>query len=91
MALAFRLYDQINEAEIDVKPLVSYAIGYEAREAHGRAEGIAEHPKAIIRRLMLRLDAAQVAELLGLGVEEIQRIALDGNSKAPRIPHIQRI
>jgi len=40
---------------------------------------------------MLRLDAARVAELLGLGVEEIQRIALDGNSKAQRIPDIQRI
>jgi len=66
-------------AEIDVKRLPSYAIGFEAGEAEGRAE----QQKAVIRQLLLRLDPAQVAELLGLSADEVQRIASQQETRQP--------
>jgi hypothetical protein len=59
--------------EIDIKRLPSYAIGFEAGE--GEARGRATENQAIARRLLLRFDAAQVADLLGVGVDEVERMA----------------
>jgi flagellar biosynthesis/type III secretory pathway protein FliH len=73
--------------EIDVKRLPSYAIGFEAGAAEGRAEGKAEgqaeQKTAIIRQLLLRLDPAQVAELLGLSADEVQGIADQQETRQP--------
>ena len=78
------LQAQVQEAEkmlteIDIKRLPSYAIGFEAGEAEGEARGEARgraaEKQAIARRLLQRFDATQVADLLGLGVDEVERMA----------------
>ena len=45
--------------QVDIKRLPSYSIGHDDGEAE------------IVRRLLVRLDAAQVADLLGLSPEEV--------------------
>lgn len=47
--------------QIDIKRLPSYALGFEDGEATGEAQ--------IVRRLLARLDAAEVADLPGLTPE----------------------
>ena len=69
---------QVQEAQrmltqVDIKRLPSYAIGFEDGEAIGEAE--------IVRRLLARLDAAEVAELLGMTPEEVARIAAAGEAQ----------
>jgi hypothetical protein len=69
---------QVQEAQrmltqVDIKRLPSYAIGFEDGEAIGEAE--------IVRRLLARLDAAEVAELLGMTPEELARIAATGEAQ----------
>ena len=71
--------------EIDIKWLPSYALGFEAGEirgevrgradgeARGRASGATEK-QAIVRELLRRFDAAQIADLLGLSANEVERI-----------------
>lgn len=51
--------------QIDIKRLPSYALGFEDGEATGEARGEAQ----IVRRLLARLDAAEVADLPGLTPE----------------------
>jgi hypothetical protein len=78
------LQAQVKEAEkmlteIDIKRLPSYAIGFEAGEiageAHGEARGRAREKQAIVRQLLRRFDTAQIADLLGLSVDEVERLA----------------
>jgi hypothetical protein len=57
--------------EVDIKRLPSYSIGYEDGEARGEAQ--------MVRRLLARLDTAQVAELLGLSREQVVAIAAAGD------------
>ena len=82
---------QVVEAErmltqVDIKQLPSYVIGFEdgeARgEARGKAEGKAESELAIVRRLLSRFDSSEVAELLGISVEDVQRIEKSGPDTA---------
>ncbi len=61
--------------EIDIKRLPSYALGFEAGEAIGEAQGSAIQKQAIVRQLLRRFDAAQVAKVLQLSVDEVERIA----------------
>ncbi len=65
--------------DIDIKRLPSYELGPEAGEAvgeaRGEARGSAMQKQAIVRQLLRRFDAAQVAEVLQLSVDEVQRIA----------------
>jgi hypothetical protein len=61
--------------QVDVKQLPSYAIGYEDGEARGEA--------LIVRRLLTRLDAGEVAALLGLSTEDVARIVATGNADNP--------
>ncbi len=63
---------QVVEAErmltqIDIKQLPSYVIGFEDGEVRGEA--------VIVRRLLARFDAEEVAALLGLNAEHVARIA----------------
>ena len=57
--------------QIDIKQLPSYVIGFEDGEARGEARGEA----VIVRRLLARFDAEEVAALLGLDAEHVARIA----------------
>jgi hypothetical protein len=61
--------------QVDIKRLPSYSIGYEDGEARGEAQ--------IVRRLLARLDAGQVAELLGLSREAVDAIAAQGDAPEP--------
>jgi hypothetical protein len=81
------LRTQVAEAQrmltqIDIKKLPSYGIGFEdgeaAGEARGEARGAVKGQAAIVRRLLTRLESAEVAQLLGLSVEEVERIATAG-------------
>ena len=78
------LQAQVKEAEkmltqVDVKRLPSYAIGFEhgeaAGEARGEARGEAQTQREIVLRLLQRFDAAEVADLLGMAADEVQRVA----------------
>lgn len=61
--------------QVDVKRLPSYAIGFEDGEAAGEARGEAQTQREIVLRLLQRFYAAEVAELLGMAADEVQRIA----------------
>jgi predicted transposase YdaD len=65
--------------QVDIKRLPSYSIGYEDGEAEGEARGEAH----IVRRLLARLDAGQVAELLGLSRSRVEAIAAQGEPADP--------
>lgn len=74
------LQAQVKEAEkmltqVDVKRLPSYAIGFEDGEARGEARGEAQTQREIVLRLLQRFDAAEVADLLGMATDEVQRVA----------------
>ena len=64
--------------QVDVKRLPSYKIGFEdgeeTGEARGEARGTRQGEAQIVRRLLTRLDAAEVADLLGLTPEEVAEI-----------------
>ena len=71
------LKPQVTEAQrmltqVDIKQLPSYSIGYEDGDATREAQ--------IVRRLLTRLSAAQVADLLGLSAEDVERIAATGDT-----------
>jgi predicted transposase YdaD len=75
---------QVEEAErmltqIDIERLPSYVIGLERGESRGESRGLergrAVEKRAIVRRLLARMDAAEVAGLLGLSLEDVTRIA----------------
>ena len=71
---------QVREAQrmltqVDIKQLPSYLIGFEDGEASGEARGELRTQALIARRLLRRLQAAEVAELLGMTAEEVERIA----------------
>ncbi|WP_295390510.1 hypothetical protein [uncultured Thiodictyon sp.] len=61
--------------QVDIKQLPSYSIGYD--------DGDATREALIVRRLLTRLDAGEVAELLGLSTEDVQRIAAKGDADKP--------
>ena len=61
--------------QVDIKQLPSYLIGFEDGEARGEARGELRAQALIARRLLRRLQAAEVAELLGMTAEEVERIA----------------
>ncbi len=65
--------------QIDIKRLPSYTLGFEDGEATGEARGEARGEAQIVLRLLMRLDAAEVADLLGLPPEEVARIAAADN------------
>jgi len=80
---------QVREAQrmltqVDIKQLPSYLIGFEDGEASGEARGELRTQALIARRLLRRLQAAEVAELLGMTAEEVERIAAGagGDSQA---------
>jgi predicted transposase YdaD len=72
--------------QVDIKKLPSYTLGFEdgeatgeARgEARGEALGEARGQAAVVRRLLSQLDVQEVARLLGLSVDEVERIAAVG-------------
>jgi len=79
---------QIEEAErmltqIDIERLASYVIGMERGEIHGEGLGLgrglergrAIEKRLIVRRLLARMDVAEVAGLLGMSPEDVTRIA----------------
>ena len=71
---------QVAEAErmltqVDIKQLPSYSIGYEDGESTGEA--------LIVRRLLTRLSAGEVADLLGLSTGDVERIAARGDPDKP--------
>lgn len=86
------LRTQVEEAErmltqVDIERLPSYLIGMERGESRGleRGErrgvelGRAVEKRIIVRRLLARMDAAEVAGLLGLSLEDVTRIAAQGD------------
>ena len=78
------LKPQVMEAQrmltqVDIKQLPSYSIGYEDGETTGEARGEA----LIVRRLLTRLNAGEVADLLGLSAEDVERIAAAGDADKP--------
>jgi len=72
--------------EIDIESLPSFSLGFERSEKKGVEEGLEkgverdmEKGKAqVVRRLLSRLGVAEVSELLGLSVEDVQRMAAVG-------------
>ncbi|WP_200239860.1 hypothetical protein [Thiohalocapsa halophila] len=75
------LQAQIKEAEkmltqVDVKRLPSYQLGYE--------DGEAKNQRQVVRQLLCQLDASRVAELLGLDIAEVERIASAQDDDATR-------
>ena len=75
---------QVVEAErmltqVDIKQLPSYSIGYEDGESTGEARGEA----LIVGRLLTRLSAGEVADLLGLSAADVERIAARSDSDKP--------
>ncbi len=67
---------QIQEAErmlteIDIESLPSFGIGFERGEKRGEKRGEAR----VVRRLLSRHGVAEVSRLLGLSVEEVERLA----------------
>ena len=58
--------------QVDIKQLPSYSIGFEDGESTGEA--------LIVRRLLARLNAGEVADLLGLSAAEVERIAAKGDA-----------
>ena len=73
--------------QVDVKRLPSYTIGFEdgeeTGEARGEARGTRQGEAQIVRRLLARLDAAEVADLLGLTPEEVAEIVAKGGEGSP--------
>jgi len=61
--------------QVDIRKLPSYSIGFEDGEADGEAKGEAKAQAQIVRRLLARIDAAEVGRLLGLSPQEVERIA----------------
>ena len=69
--------------EVDIERLPSFGIGHERGEAKGEAVGEARGEargqelatQQIVKRLLTRMEAAQVAELLDLEFETVKRIA----------------
>ncbi|NBC13675.1 MAG: hypothetical protein GVY09_10080 [Gammaproteobacteria bacterium] len=74
--------------QVDVKRLPSYQLGYEDGEARGaargEARGAANTQRHVVRQLLAQLDASRVAELLGLDIAEVQRIAAAQDGDAAR-------
>jgi len=82
------LQAQVKEAEhmlteIDVERLPSFAIGFERGEEKGKEEGREEGKTQVVRRLLSRLGTAEVSELLGLSVAEVERMAAAGGDEDP--------
>jgi hypothetical protein len=84
------LKPQVEEAErmltqIDIERMPSYVIGLERGESRGleRGErlglerGRAVEKRLIVRQLLARMDAAEVAGLLGLSPDDVSRIAAE--------------
>ena len=73
--------------QVDIIKLPSYSIGFEDGEAdgeaRGEAKGEAKGQALIVRRLLARIDAAEVGRLLGLSPEEVERIAAPGGDAVP--------
>ena len=69
--------------QVDVKRLPSYTIGFEDGEETGEARGTRQGEAQIVRRLLARLDAAEVADLLGLTPEEVAEIVAKGGEGSP--------
>ena len=83
------LQAQVKEAEkmltqVDVKRLPSYQLGYEDGAARGEARGAAKTQRHVVRQLLAQLDASRVAELLGLDLAEVERIAAAQDGDATR-------
>ena len=66
---------------------VPYWIGFEdgegTGEARGEARGTRQGEAQIVRRLLERLDLAEVADLLGLTPEEVAEIVAKGGEVSP--------
>ncbi len=74
---------QIKEAErmlteIDIESLPSCSLGFERGAEEGWKEGREEGEAQVVRRLLNRLGAAEVSKLLGLSVEDVERMAAAG-------------
>ena len=72
--------------QIDIEQLPSFAIGFERGEEKGEEKGMEkgmekgkeEGEARIVRRLLNRLGVTEVSKLLGLSVEDVERIAMAG-------------
>ncbi len=58
----------------------SYQLGYQ----DGAARGAAKTQQHVVRQLLSQLDASRVAELLGLDLAEVERIAAAQDNDATR-------
>jgi predicted transposase YdaD len=83
------LRPQIEEAErmltqIDIERMPSYVIGLERGERLGERLGLelgrAVEKRHIVRRLLTRMDVAEVAGLLGLSADDVTRIAAEDDA-----------
>jgi len=86
------LQEQIEEAEhmlteIDIESMPFFSIGFERGEEKGREEGEEkgmEKGKAqVVRRLLSRHGVVEVSKLLGLSVEEVERLTAVGGDEDP--------
>lgn len=82
-----KLQRQVQEAEkmltqVDVKRLPSYAIGFEDGEARGEARGRAQTQRDVVLSLLRRFNSAEIADLLGMDVDEVRRISAAGDAGA---------
>jgi hypothetical protein len=62
---------------------VPYWIGFEDGEGTGEARSTRQGEAQIVRRLLERLDLAEVADLLGLTPEEVAEIVAKGGEVSP--------
>lgn len=69
--------------QVDVKRPPSYKIGFEDGEETGEARCTRPGEAQIVRRLLARLDATKVADLLGLTPEEVADIVTKGGEGSP--------
>lgn len=65
--------------QVDIKQLPSYSIGFEDGESTGEARGEA----LFVCRLLTRLNAGEVADLLGLSAADVERIVARGDHDKP--------
>ncbi len=62
--------------QVDIKPFPAY----ELDDRDDQADGVAGEKRAIVRRLLNRLDITQVAILLEVSIDDVKRIVANGDA-----------
>lgn len=65
--------------QVDMKSSPFYGLDDEYHQANGDVPGKLEKKRAVVRRLLNRLDITQVAILLEVSVDDVKRIVANDN------------